>query len=45
MDLGEDEEEGFGEVKVMDLSLGRAPEPRSTNSDVGQFKDVLPYTF
>ncbi|EEA20756.1 hypothetical protein TMatcc_000745 [Talaromyces marneffei ATCC 18224] len=34
MDLGEDEEDGFGEVKVMDLSLGRAPEPRSTNGQV-----------
>lgn len=33
MDLGEDEE-AFGEVKVMDLSLGRAPEPRSSSSEV-----------
>lgn len=35
MDIGDDEE-GFGEVKVMDLSLGRAPAPRSTNPEVGQ---------
>jgi RNA polymerase-associated protein LEO1 len=41
MDLGEDEEEGYGEVKVMDLSLGRAPQPRSMNADVSQFMAVL----
>jgi hypothetical protein len=34
MDLGEDEE-GYGEtLKVMDLTLGRAPEPQTTTGEV-----------
>jgi RNA polymerase-associated protein LEO1 len=36
MDLADDGDEGGYEetLKVMDLSLGRAPEPQSTNQEV-----------
>lgn len=35
MDIDEGEDAAYGEtLKVMDISLGRAPEPKSSNEEV-----------